>query len=145
MKLLTGLNMLFVIWLLIWACSANRDPSAVSIMDQPMDQPSSCQQSVYTALNTTITVINNVSSMAGITSVSFTRCLNDTVDATLLAVPVHLDGHLIPSVKLSHGACHSQNSTRINSSGLALDAQPTLRAFEASDASSKQSLIQSPE
>lgn len=141
MKLLTGLNMLFAIWLFVLACIANGDTSAVSIMDQP----STCQQSVHIALNTPATVINNVSSTAGITSVSFTRCLNDTVDATLLAVPVHLDGHLTPSVNLSHGAYHSQNPTYINSFGLALDAEPTLRAFEASHASSKQSLTHSPE
>lgn len=139
MKLLTGLNMLFAIWLLLWACPAGGDTSTVNIMDQSIDDSSSFDKFTYAALNTTVTDINNASFVAGVTSVSSTGCLHGADSATMPTVlPRQSDfGDLTSFVKLPRGFCHLQNSTSLSSFDLFLDVKTALKPLNASDASSK--------
>lgn len=139
MKLLTGLNMLFAIWLLLWACPAGGDTSTVNIMDQSIDDSSSFDQFTYAALNTTVTDINNASFVAGVTSVSSTRCRDETVSATMPTVLPRQPkfGDLTSFVKLPRGFCHSQNSTSLSFLDPLLDVKTALKLLNASDASSK--------
>lgn len=143
MKGLAGLNMLFAIWLLFWACTADGDTSTVSIMDHSMDLPSSSRKPAYTALNPTVTDIVNVSLMAGGITTSSPRCLDGMNTATMLAVSAHQPEHdqLRPTIKLPDDVFRPQNSTSISFSDLLLGDEPTLEAFKASVAPSKRLLL----
>lgn len=141
MKGLAGLNMLGAIWLLLWAWTADGDTSTVSILDHTMDGPSSSQKPTYTALNTTITDIVNVSSMAEDTTTSSTRCLNA---ATMLAGSAHqpenAGGQLRSIIKLPDDVYHPQNSSSISVFDLLMDDKPNLKLLKASYAPSKRLL-----